>query len=120
MPVRIRLSRRGRRKRPFYHIVAADSRAARGGRNIEKIGSYDPTTMPEQVQLDFDKALYWLEKGAQPSDTCKSILSREGVLLKKHLLRGVRKNAITEEEANNKFNEWLKQSREKANAVKEQ
>jgi len=108
MPVKIRLTRRGRKKAPFYHIVVADSRAPRDGRYIESIGKYNPTTDPATIELDFDKALDWLLKGAQPTDTCRAILSYRGVMMKKHLLEGVKKGALTEEQAEDKFQSWLK------------
>ena len=107
MPVKIRLTRRGRKKQPFYHIVVADSRAPRDGKYIEKLGMYDPTTKPATIDLDFDKALDWVQKGAQPTDTCRAILSHKGVMMKKHLQEGVRKNALTQEEADRKFNDRL-------------
>lgn len=119
MSVRIRLSRRGRRKKPVYHIVAADKRAPRDGRYLEKLGTYDPTSRPKKVNINFDRALYWLQQGAQPSDTCKTLLSNEGVFLKKHLLRGVQKNVITEQEAEDQFNSWLSEQREKQRKVQE-
>jgi small subunit ribosomal protein S16 len=107
MPVKIRLTRRGRKKAPFYHIVIADSRAPRDGRYIESIGKYNPVTNPATIELDFDKALDWLLKGAQPTDTCRAILSYKGVMMKKHLLEGVKKGALTEEQAEEKFQSWL-------------
>lgn len=116
MPVRIRLARHGRKGRPFYHIVIADSRAPRDGRFIEKIGTYDPMTNPATVNLNFERSLHWLTVGAQPSDTAKSILSKEGVLLKKHLLGGVKKGALTEEQAEVKFNNWVNDKISKAKA----
>ncbi len=91
MPVKIRLSRHGRKKNPYYHIVVADSRAPRDGRYIERIGSYNPLTNPATIELNFDRALDWLQKGAQPTDTCRAILSYKGVLYKNHLLIGVKK-----------------------------
>ncbi|MFO8235451.1 MAG: 30S ribosomal protein S16 [Bacteroidales bacterium] len=109
MPVKIRLTRRGRKKQPFYHIVVADSRAPRDGKYIEKLGVYNPTTKPATIDLNFEKALDWVQKGAQPTDTCRAILSYKGVMYKKHLLKGVTKNALSEEEAEKKFNEWLEQ-----------
>ncbi|MFP4017705.1 MAG: 30S ribosomal protein S16 [Bacteroidales bacterium] len=109
MPVKIRLTRRGRKKQPFYHIVVADSRAPRDGKYIEKLGVYNPTTKPATIDLNFDRALDWVQKGAQPTDTCRAILSYKGVMYKKHLLKGVAKNALTEEEVEKKFNEWLEQ-----------
>jgi small subunit ribosomal protein S16 len=109
MPVKIRLSRHGSKKKPFYHIVVADSRAPRDGKFIERIGSYNPLTNPASIDLNFDRALDWLQKGAIPTDVCRSILSREGVLYKKHLLVGVKKGALSPEDAENRFNEWKKQ-----------
>ncbi|MCD6331658.1 MAG: 30S ribosomal protein S16, partial [Bacteroidales bacterium] len=88
MAVRLRLARHGRKSRPYYYIVAADSRAPRDGKFIERIGSYNPTTDPATIDLDFDKALSWLQKGAQPSDTVRSLLQQRGVLYKNHLLKG--------------------------------
>ena len=113
MPVKIRLTRRGRKKAPFYHIVIADSRAPRDGRFIESIGSYNPITNPATIELDFDKALDWLQKGAQPTDTCRAILSYKGVMMKKHLLEGVKKGALTEEQAEEKFQAWMKEKEAK-------
>ena len=111
MPVKIRLARHGRKKAAYYHIVVADSRSPRDGRFIERIGSYNPITNPATIELDFDKALSWLTKGAQPSDTAKSILSYKGVLMKKHLLEGVKKGAFDEAEAERRFQAW-KQEKE--------
>jgi small subunit ribosomal protein S16 len=113
MPVKIRLTRQGRKKRPFYHIVVSDSRAPRDGRFIEKLGKYDPTTNPATIEINFDKSLDWVLKGAQPTDTCRAILSYKGVMYKKHLLEGVKKNAFNKEEAEKRFNEWLKIKEEK-------
>ncbi len=107
MPVKIRLTRQGRKKRPYYHIVVSDSRAPRDGRFIEKLGNYDPNSNPATIELDFGKSLDWVLKGAQPTDTCRAILSYKGVMYKKHLVEGVRKNAFSEEEAEKKFNVWL-------------
>jgi small subunit ribosomal protein S16 len=120
MPVKIRLARHGKKGFAFYHIVAADSRAPRDGRYIERLGVYNPNTHPATVELDFDKALDWLQKGAQPSDTCRSILSEKGVLIKKHLLEGVAKNAFTLEVAEQKFESWLKDKEAKIVAQKDQ
>ena len=91
MATKIRLARHGRKGRPFYHVVIADSRAPRDGKYIERIGSYNPMTNPATIDLNFERALYWMNVGAQPTDTVRSILSYEGVLLKKHLLEGVKK-----------------------------
>jgi len=107
MPVKIRLQRRGRKKRPFYHIVIADSRAPRDGRFIEKIGTYNPMTKPATIDIDRDKAYDWLVKGAQPTDTVRAILRYKGVYYKKHLMRGVKKGALTAEEAETKYQEWV-------------
>lgn len=114
MPVKIRLQRHGRKSYPYYHIVIADSRAPRDGKYVERLGSYNPNTNPATVQLDFDRALYWLNVGAQPTDTARNILSAEGVLYKKHLEGGVKKGAFDEAEAEKRFNTWKEQ---KANAV---
>ena len=107
MAVKIRLARHGKKGYAFYHIVAADSRAPRDGKFIEKLGTYNPNTNPATIDLDFVKALDWLQKGAQPTDTCRAILSYKGVMYKKHLLGGVAKGAFTEAEAEARFNKWL-------------
>jgi small subunit ribosomal protein S16 len=119
MPVKIRLSRHGRKRNPFYHIVVADSRAPRDGRFIERIGSYNPITDPATIELNFDSALDWLQKGAQPTDTTRAILSYTGVLMKKHLLEGVKKGALTPEQADVKFEAWLKEKESKIQAKKD-
>jgi small subunit ribosomal protein S16 len=106
MPVKIRLARHGRKRAAYYHIVVADSRAPRDGRIIERIGSYNPITNPATIELDFDKALSWLIDGAQPSDTAKTILSYKGVLMKKHLLEGVKKGAFDDAEAERRYQAW--------------
>jgi small subunit ribosomal protein S16 len=118
MAVRIRLARKGRKKLAYYHIVVADSRSPRDGRYIEKIGNYNPLTNPATIELDFDKALGWLQNGALPTETCRAILSYKGVLLKKHLLEGVKKGAFDESEATRRFEEWMKQNEEKIEAKK--
>lgn len=115
MAVKIRLQRHGRKRYAFYHIVVADSRAPRDGRFIERIGSYNPNTNPATIDLNFEKALQWLSNGAQPTDTCKTILSVKGVLMKKHLLEGVKKGAFTVDVAESKFNAWVES---KENAAK--
>ena len=107
MAVKIRLARHGKKGAPIYHIVAADSRAPRDGRFIEKLGVYNPNTNPATIDLKFERALDWLLKGAQPTDTCRAILSYKGVLYKKHLLGGVAKGAFSESDAEAKFNKWL-------------
>ena len=103
MPVKIRLARHGKEGYAFYHIVVADSRAPRDGKFIEKVGTYNPNTNPATIDLNFEKALEWLQKGAQPTDTCRAILSYKGVMYKKHLLGGVAKGAFTAEAAEAKF-----------------
>jgi small subunit ribosomal protein S16 len=118
MAVKIRLARKGRKKLAYYHIVVADSRSPRDGRYIEKIGKYNPVTDPATIELDFEKALDWLQNGAQPTDTCRAILSYKGVLLKKHLFEGVKKGAFDEAEAERRFNEWMKQNEEKIDSKK--
>lgn len=119
MPAKIRLQRHGKKGQPFYHIVIADSRAPRDGKFIEKIGTYNPITEPAQISLKFDRALDWYSKGAVPTDTVRSILSKQGVMLKYHLLRGVQKGAMTEEQAEVKFQAWMKEKEAKAaNVVK--
>jgi small subunit ribosomal protein S16 len=116
MPIKIRLTRQGRKKKPIYHIVVADSRAPRDGRYIDNIGIYNPSTNPATIDLNFDKALDWLLKGAQPTDTCRAILSYNGVMMKKHLLEGAKKGAFSEEEANARFEKWLKEKEAKIQA----
>lgn len=120
MPVKIRLARRGRKKRPYYHIVVADSRAPRDGKFIENIGSYNPMTSPATIELDQDRALDWMMKGAQPTDTARAILRFRGVLYKKHLMRGVAKGAFSEEKAEQMFQEWIAAKDAKIAARKEQ
>ena len=107
MATKIRLQRHGKKGRPFYHVVVADSRAPRDGKFIERIGSYNPNTNPATIDLNFDKAVDWVLKGAQPTDTARAILSYKGVLYKKHLLDGVKKGAFDEAAADSKFTAWL-------------
>ncbi len=107
MPVRMRLQRHGKKGNPFYHIVIADGRAPRDGKFIEKIGTYNPITKPAEIVLNIDKAIKWLNNGAQPSDTVRAIISYKGVLYKNHLLKGIAKGALTQEQADVKFNEWV-------------
>ena len=106
MAVKIRLARHGKKNYAFYTIIVADVRAPRDGRFIERIGSYNPNTNPASIDLNADRALYWLNVGAQPTDTCRRILSYEGILLKKHLQEGVKKGAFTEEVAQQKWDAW--------------
>ncbi|MCW1953071.1 MAG: 30S ribosomal protein S16 [Flavobacteriia bacterium] len=107
MPVKIRLQRHGKKGKPFYWIVAADARAKRDGKFLDKLGIYNPNTNPATIELNIDGAVKWLNNGAQPSDTAKRLLSYKGALLKHHLLGGVRKGALTEEQAEEKFNAWV-------------
>ncbi|MFP4469249.1 MAG: 30S ribosomal protein S16 [Bacteroidales bacterium] len=120
MPTKIRLQRHGKKGRPFYHIVIADGRAPRDGRFIEKIGTYNPISKPAEINLDFEKAVNWLQNGAQPTDTVRSILSFKGVMYWNHLLKGVKKGALTEDQAKLKFQEWLEAKTAKVeNAAKD-
>lgn len=119
MPAKIRLQRHGKKGQPFYHIVIADSRSPRDGKFIEKIGTYNPITDPAQINIKFDRALHWYSVGAVPTDTVRSLLSKVGVMMKYHLMRGVQKGAMTEEQAEVKFQNWMKEKEAKAaNAVK--
>ncbi|WP_305067726.1 30S ribosomal protein S16 [Membranihabitans maritimus] len=113
MAVKIRLQRKGRKKKPFYHIVIADVRSPRDGKFIEKIGTYNPMTKPATIDLDRDKAFEWMEKGAQPTDTVRAILKFKGVLYKRHLMRGVRKGAFTEEKALEMWTDFVSKKEEK-------
>ena len=114
MPVKIRLQRHGKKGKPFYWIVAADARAKRDGKYLEKLGTYNPNTNPAQINLDIDGSVQWLQNGAQPTDTARAILSYKGVMMKNHLAGGVRKGALTQDQADAKFNAWLEG---KGNAV---
>jgi small subunit ribosomal protein S16 len=109
MAVKIRLQRHGRKKRPYYHIVVADSRAPRDGKFIELLGIYNPIVKPASIELDGDKALDWLLKGAQPTDTVRNLLKDKGVLYKKHLMRGVKKGALSTEQAEAKHQAFVAQ-----------
>jgi len=116
MPVKIRLARHGRKRNAYYYIVVADGRAPRDGKYIERIGDYNPNTNPATINLNFEKALSWLEKGAQPTDTARAILSYEGVMYKKHLLGGIKKGAFDEATAESKFNTWKQEKLAKIQA----
>lgn len=118
MATKIRLQRHGKKGKAFYYIVVADSRAPRDGRFIERIGSYNPNTNPATVEINFEKSLDWVNKGAQPTDTCRAILSYKGVLYRKHLQGGVAKGALTEEQADAKFNAWVEQKESKITGKK--
>jgi len=119
MATKIRLQRHGKKGKPFYYVVVADSRAPRDGKFIERIGSYNPNTNPATIDLNFDRALDWVNKGAQPTDTTRAILSYKGVLYKKHLQGGVQKGAFDQETAEARFEEWLKSKEAKIQGKKE-
>lgn len=118
MATKIRLQRHGRKNYAFYPIVIADSRAPRDGKFIERIGSYNPNTNPATITLNFERALYWVNNGAQPTDTVRNILSREGVMLMKHLQGGVKKGAFDEAEAQRRFDAWKTKKQSSLEAVK--
>jgi len=119
MPAKIRLQRQGRKFQAIYSIVVADSRAPRDGKFIESLGQYNPNSNPATIVLDFNKALEWLQNGAQPTDTCRAILSYKGVLYKKHLLDGVKKGAFDEAEAEKRFQAWMTEKEQKVQAKKD-
>ena len=119
MPVKIRLQRHGKKGKPFYWIVAANSRAKRDGKFLEKLGTYNPISNPAQIEVNVDAAVKWLQNGAQPSDTARRILSYKGVLLKHHLLGGVAKGALTAEQAEAKFNAWVEAKNNKVSSKEE-
>ncbi len=119
MAVKIRLQRHGKKDAAFFHIVVADGRAPRDGKYIEKLGVYNPNTNPATINLDFDSALSWMLNGAQPTDTCRAILSYKGVIYKKHLLGGVKKGALTEAQVEQKFTKWVADKEGKVNAKKD-
>src|SRR5882757_11045488 len=119
MATKIRLQRHGKKGKPFYYIVVADARAPRDGRFIERLGSYNPNTNPATIDINFDKTLDWVNDGAQPTDTCRAILSYKGVLYKKHLQGGLKKGALTEEQVESKFQTWLDQKDGKITGKKE-
>jgi len=116
MPVKIRLQRHGKKGKPYYWIVAADARSKRDGKYLEKLGAYNPNTNPATVELNVDGAVTWLQNGAQPTDTAKTLLSYKGAMLKNHLVSGVRKGALTEEQAEAKFTAWLEEKEAKIQA----
>lgn len=119
MATKIRLQRHGRKGKPFFHIVIADSRAKRDGSYIERIGTYNPVTNPAVIDLDIDRAVHWLQVGAEPTNTARNILSYKGALMKKHLLGGVAKGAFSEEEAEKRFNAWLEERTSAVESKKE-
>ena len=116
MATKIRLQRHGKKGKPFYHVVAADARAKRDGRFIEKIGTYNPNTNPATIEIKHDRALYWLGVGAQPTDTARAILKHTGAIYHNHLLKGVNKGAITEAEASKRFEAWYSEKQSKIDA----
>lgn len=107
MATKIRLQRQGKKGNPYYHIVVSDSRAKRDGKFIERLGMYNPTSNPATIEIDVDRSVYWVQLGAQPTDTCRAILSYKGVLYKNHLLNGIKKGALTQEQADAKYATWL-------------
>lgn len=119
MSVKIRLQRHGKKGKPFYWVVAADARAKRDGKYLEKIGTYNPNTNPATIDLNLDSAVKWLHNGAQPTDTARAILSYKGVMLKHHLDGGVRKGALTQEQADAKLTAWLEDKENKISSKKE-
>ncbi len=119
MPTKIRLQRHGKKRYAYFHVVIADSRAPRDGKFIEKLGTYNPNTNPATIDIDFDKTLDWVKKGAQPTDTVRALLSYKGVIYKNHLDKGVLKGAFSQEEAEKKFEDWLAEKEEKINSKKE-
>ncbi len=119
MAVKLRLQRHGKKGKPFYWIVAADARSKRDGKFLEKLGTYNPNTNPAQIDLNVDGAVKWLQNGAQPTDTARAILSYKGAMLKNHLAGGVKKGALTEEEAEKKFQAWLEEKAAKVDAKKD-
>lgn len=119
MATKLRLQRHGKKGKPFFHLVAADARTKRDGRFIEKLGTYNPNTNPATIEINFEKSLDWLMKGAQPTDTVKALLSYSGVLYKKHLLAGVKKGALTIEQADAKFDVWAKEKEAKIQAKRD-
>lgn len=118
MPAKIRLQRHGKKGNAYFHIVIADGRAPRDGKFIEKIGTYNPTTNPASILIDSEKALQWLKNGAQPTDTCRAILSYKGIIYKNHLAKGVAKGALTQEQADAKFEKWLSEKEGKVEKKK--
>ena len=119
MSVKIRLQRHGKKQKPFYWIVAADARSKRDGRYLEKLGTYNPNTNPATIELNIDQSVQWLHNGAQPTDTVRAILSYKGALMKHHLDGGVRKGALTQEQADAKLAKWLEEKAGKVDTKKE-
>jgi small subunit ribosomal protein S16 len=118
MATKIRLQRHGKKGKPFFHIIATDARTPRDGRFIEKLGTYDPTSNPATIDIHFDRCLHWVKVGAEPTNTAKAILTYKGVLLKNHLDKGVVKGALTADQANAKFEKWIKEKESKIEGKK--
>lgn len=118
MPTKIRLQRFGKKGHAFFHVVVADSRAPRDGKFIEKLGTYNPNNNPATIDINFERSLHWVKTGAQPSDTCKALLSYKGVIYKNHLDKGVAKGALTQEQADKKFDAWLNEKEGKIDGKK--
>lgn len=119
MATKIRLQRHGKKGKAFFHLVAADSRARRDGRYIEKLGTYNPNTNPATIELNFDRTLHWVQVGAQMTDTARALLSYKGILHKNHLLNGVKKGALTTEQAEEKFAKWMEEKEGKIQGKKD-
>lgn len=116
MATKVRLQRHGKKGKPFYHIVAADARSKRDGKFIEKLGTYNPCTNPATIELDLERAFYWISVGAEPTDTARALLSYKGVMYKQHLAKGVTKGAFSQEEADKKFATWLEEKQGRIDA----
>ncbi len=119
MPTKIRLQRHGKKRYSFFHVVVADTRAPRDGKYIERLGTYNPNDNPATIDINFDRALYWVKTGAQPTDTCRALLSYKGVIHKNHLDKGVLKGALTQEQADKKFEAWLAEKESKIGGKKD-
>jgi len=119
MPTKIRLQRHGKKRYAYYHVVVADARAPRDGKFIEKLGTYNPNDNPATIDINFDRCLHWVKEGAQPSDTCRALLSYKGIMHKNHLDRGVLKGALTQDQADKKFETWLKEKESKVDGKKD-
>ncbi|MBV6484396.1 MAG: 30S ribosomal protein S16 [Flavobacteriales bacterium] len=119
MPTKIRLQRHGKKGHAFFHVVVADSRAPRDGKFIEKLGTYNPNSNPATIDISFERSLHWVKTGAQPTDTCRALLSYKGVIYKNHLDKGVLKGALTQEQADKKFAAWLSEKEGKIEGKKE-
>jgi small subunit ribosomal protein S16 len=119
MPTKIRLQRHGKKRYAYYHVVIADARAPRDGKFIEKLGTYNPNENPARIDIDFDRSLHWVKEGAQPTDTVRALLSYKGVLHKDHLDRGVTKGALTQEQADKKFEAWMTEKESKVDGKKD-